>query len=392
MSEGKRGLDIIDYFLIILKWKKFLSFMAVIIFIISYLCIYFFIKPQYDSTALLIPTKQEQLGGFSSLLKNFGNLPIGLGNFGESSSMDRFKTIIYSRTNLDEIINKFNLCEDYDLKSVEKAEKELSNNITTEVTKEDAFTITVRAITPIKSSEMVNFIVDKLNTTYVDLNVRKSKDNRIFLESRYNEIKENLRIAEDSLKDYQKKSGVFLAEDQIKATIEEYAKLDANLAQKQIELKVIERMYGKNSPQLNSQKISVEEYSKKINDLKLNNDNTTLLLPLNSLPNKAIIYLRLYRDVKIYESMLEFIIPLYEQAKFEEQKGIPILQVIDYGVPSEKKSYPPRVLFSLIITFILLLLIFFVLIIKEIFKSSTNPKMNMIKDELRLFNNKKLFK
>jgi len=306
--------------------------------------------------------------------------------------MDRFKTIIYSRTNLDEIINKFNLCEDYDLKSVEKAEKELSNNITTEVTKEDAFTITVRAITPIKSSEMVNFIVDKLNTTYVDLNVRKSKDNRIFLESRYNEIKENLRIAEDSLKDYQKKSGVFLAEDQIKATIEEYAKLDANLAQKQIELKVIERMYGKNSPQLNSQKISVEEYSKKINDLKLNNDNTTLLLPLNSLPNKAIIYLRLYRDVKIYESMLEFIIPLYEQAKFEEQKGIPILQVIDYGVPSEKKSYPPRVLFSLIITFILLLLIFFVLIIKEIFKSSTNPKMNMIKDELRLFNNKKLFK
>ena len=389
MSEDKRGIDILDYFLIILKWKKFLSFLAIIIFILSYLYIYFFITPQYDSTALLLPTKQGQLGGFSSLLKSFGNLPIGLGDLGESSSMDRFKTIIYSRTNLDDIIKKFNLLDDYNLESMEKAEKQLIDNIKTEVTKEDAFSITVRAISPERSSEMVNYIVGKLNTSYVDLNVRKSKDNRIFLESRYNEIKENLRIAEDSLKSYQKKSGVFIAEDQIKATIEEYAKLDAQLAQKQIELNVIEQLYAKNSSQVNSHKITVDEFTKKIKELKTNEDNNTLLLSLKSLPNKAIIYLRLYRNVKIQESMLEFIIPIYEQAKFEEQKEIPILQIIDNGVPPEKKSYPPRVLFSLLITFILLLIIYLYLLIQEIFQNSTNPKVSMIRSELRLFNKKK---
>ncbi|MCZ7614320.1 MAG: hypothetical protein M5T52_12495 [Ignavibacteriaceae bacterium] len=48
-------------------------------------------------------------------------------------------------------------------------------------------------------------------------------------------------------------------------------------------------------------------------------------------------FLRLYRDIEIYTAILEFIVPIYEQAKLEEQKNIPVLQVIDYGVVPEKK-------------------------------------------------------
>lgn len=389
MKEEKNGLEIIDYLLIIVKWKKFLSFMAISVFIVTYLGIYFFIKPQYDSTALLLPTQQEQLGGFSSLLKSFSNLPIGIGDFGENTSMERFQTIIYSRTNLDNIINKFNLLDDYNLKSMEKAEERLSNNIFTEITKEDAFSITVRAISPRKSSEMVNYIVKKLNKTYVDLNVRKSRENRIFLESRYNEIKEYLKIAEDSLKSFQKKSGVLEAEDQIKATIDEYVKLDATLAQKQIELSVLEKIYGKKSPQVKVQKITVEEFNRKLTSLKMGENNNTLLLPLKSLPSKAMNYLRHYRKVKIYTSMLEYIIPLYEQSKFEEQKNIPILQIIDEGIPPEKKSYPPRILFTTLITFTILLINIFIFILRELFNRTSNPKAIELKKELLNFRTSK---
>ena len=86
--------------------------------------------------------------------------------------------------------------------------------------------------------------------------------------------------------------------------------------------------------------------------------------------------------------MLEFIIPLYEQAKFDEQKEIPILQVIDYGVPPEKKSYPSRVLFAVIITISSILFFLFYIIIKEILHKSTDPKIAMIKKELKVFKSK----
>ena len=86
--------------------------------------------------------------------------------------------------------------------------------------------------------------------------------------------------------------------------------------------------------------------------------------------------------------MLEFIIPLYEQAKFDEQKEVPILQVIDYGVPPEKKSYPSRVLFSLIITFASLLIVFLIILIREILQNSDNPKIAMLRKEMRLIKKK----
>ena len=390
MGEEKKDLDILDYFLIIVRWKKFLIIQSISVFVLAYLMIYLFIPPQYDSTALIIPSQQEQLSGITSLLKNFSNLPIGLGNIGQNNNIDRYKTIIYSRTNLDSVIDKFDLRNDYHLKSMEKTEKQLTNNITAEETKEGAFSITVRASSRKKAMEITNYIVNQLNKTMIDLSVRKSRDNRIFLGDRYNEIKANLKNAEDSLKLFQKRSGMLEAENQTKAIVEEYSKMEADLATKQIGLSVLKKIYGENSPQAKNQAITVEEFKSKLEALQSGKQGSPILLPLSSLPDKVVNYLRYYRDVKIYTSMLEFIIPLFEQAKFDEQKDVPVLQVIDYGVPPEKKSYPPRILFSAIITVIILLFTIFFLIVKDRIQNTTNPKLLELKQELKMTKKKKI--
>jgi capsule polysaccharide export protein KpsE/RkpR len=388
MSKDNGGFDILDYFLIFFKWKYFFLVQFISVMIISYLLIYFFIPPKYDSSALIIPSKQEQLSGLSSVLRSFSSLPIGLGGLSADNSIDRYNTIVYSRTNLDSVIKKFDLVKEYNLESVEKTEKALRKNITADETKEGAYSITVRASSPEKAANMTNYIVDRLNKTIIDLNIRKARDNKNFLGGRYNEIKTNLKNAEDSLKLYQKRTGVLEAEGQTKATIEEFSKMEAELATKEIELSVIKKIFGKEAPQVKNQEIAVKEFKDKLTGLQSGTEKNSLLLPLKSLPDKAVNYLRYYRNVKIYSSMLEFIIPLYEQAKFDEQKEVPILQVIDYGVPPEKKSYPSRVLFSLIITFASLLIVFLIILIKEIVQNSDNPKMAMLRKEMRLIKKK----
>ena len=84
---------------------------------------------------------------------------------------------------------------------------------------------------------------------------------------------------------------------------------------------------------------------------------------MEDLPEKFLTYFRLMREIEINSRMLQFLLPLYEQAKLEEQKEIPVLRVIDYGVPAPKKDYPPRLIFTLIILFgvfaILMIYIFF---------------------------------
>lgn len=377
MTEN-RSIDFLDYLIIILKWRKTLIIVAIITVILSYLSIYFFIPPEYDSISLIIPAQQDQFGGITSMLKNFGSLPLGLGGFSKNDEIDKYKTIIYSRSMLDKIILKFNLLSDYDLDSMEKARKKLKDKIEAEETPENAFAVKVRAYTPHKSAEINNFIIDELNRQIIELNIQKSKENRIFLEERYYEISSNLKMAEDALNLFQKRNRVFEIEEQAKKTIEEFALMEAELAKKKTELKILEKIYGENSPQVLVQSIAVSEYEKSYERFKAGLEKDQLLLSLKSIPNKSLEYLRLYRNVKIYSTMLEFIIPMYEQARFEEQKEIPILQIIDKAIAPEKKAYPPRLLFSILITLSTLFLILLIIVIRELIKESTNPKISEI--------------
>src|SRR6202012_5150021 len=81
-------------------------------------------------------------------------------------------------------------------------------------------------------------------------------------------------------------------------------------------------------------------------------DKGELYPPLRQLPRLAVPYADLYRRVKVEETVFELLTQQYEMARIEEAKDIPVVSVIDPpGIP-EKKSFPPRLLLSLLLTFL----------------------------------------
>lgn len=385
MAEDK-SIGFLDYLIILIKWKKFLIILFFGILILSYLAIFFLVPPKYESTALILPIDNQSDGGLSSLLQNFSDLPISIPGISSSGDItDLYNTIIYSRTNLEDVINKFHLLNDYGLESIEKGVKALESDILTDEPNDKSYSIKVYAITAPKAADMVNYIVQKLNNEVIRLNVAKSKDNRIFLQQRYNEVKNNLTVSEDSLKIYQQLSGILDAEEQTKSSIEEYAKIEADLAILQIKLSVLENLYGKDSPQYKSALLNVQAYQSKVQNLKGGQNQDDVLLATVSLPKKAMQYYRYFRDVEINEKILEFIVPLYEQAKFAEQKDIPILQVIDYGKAAEKRTYPKRTLTALIIAIIILTSTSILILLYELLAHSENPKVIFLRENLFRF-------
>jgi tyrosine-protein kinase Etk/Wzc len=387
-----RGFDLLDYFVLIVKWKRFLIIQFLITVGASYLLIYFLLPPQYDSMATIVAVEEQSINPISSITKSMGNLPfasLGLGQFSASEKYDLFNTIILSRTNLEKVIRKFDLMEDYGSESLEKTVKALKGNISLDVTTEMAYGIEVRASSPEKSVEMTKFLLDEVNSSVIDLNVRKSKENREFLERRYKEISANLAAAEDSLMLFQKKSGILEAENQIKATVELFANLESEVALKEIELAVLEKIYGKNASQTLNARINFEEFRNELNMLSKTGKKESAIVPLSTLPQKAMQYFRYFRDVEINQAMLEFIIPLYEQARFEEVKDVPVIQVIDYPSLPEKKAYPPRTIYALLISIFVVFFTSVVLIFKENLENSENPKLKFIRKELFKFSKNK---
>jgi tyrosine-protein kinase Etk/Wzc len=382
MSENQK-VSLWGIVVLIVMNKKKLIFLSILSLIVSYTAVFFLAEKQYEATATIIPLNESTMSGLSSLLNNVSSvLPMGLGSINKETDMNLYLTILYSRTSIENLIDRYNLQKLYKIKRHDDAIKIVRKMFVTKITMENAFTITVRTKSPLLAADMANYLVKYLNEKILELNVSKSKDNRLFLEKRYDEIVNNLRDAEDSLKIYQIKSGVFEAENQAKSSLEAYARMDADVAAKQVEIQVLNKMYGENSPNVRSAEISLRELKSKINKLKTTSDSGSVLLSLNSLPQKTLNYYRYYRNVRIYTEMLSYVMPMYEQAKFDEQKNVPILQIIDNAIPPERKAFPSRTSMSVIITCITMFVIISFIILKEILQKTDNEKLLFLKREL----------
>ncbi len=383
--EKENKVDLLDYFVILVKWKKLFILILIPTLVITYLAIYFLIDEQYDADALIVPAEDQSLGGISSLLSGLGNnLPFDIGGGNITQDMNLYYTIIYSRTNLMKIIDKFDLVNVYNLNKndkdyLEQALRILGNGINANETDNMAYQIEVTAKSPELAANITNYIVELLINKIIELRTQKSKNNRIFLENRILEIRTNLTASEDSLMVFQKKSGIIYPEEQFKGIVTAYTELETNLITKQIQKSIMEELKGKDSPSAKNLELEVTKFENKLREMRVKGDTEGVIPSLKNLPKNATDYVRYYREVEINNAILQFITPLYEQAKLEEKKDIPSLQVIDYAVPPAKKSFPPRTIFTLLITFVVFLITFIFILFKENEKLQRSVKMQYIK-------------
>lgn len=368
--------DFVDF---VVKRKELFVIVFLISLVMSYGLIFFLIGERFDATATIIPRQDMTMNLASTALKGLKGIPLNLGGgVSASDQMDLYKTIIYSRTMLESVVRKFNLVSVYgldttDIAFMEKALKRLKDEIETKETEESAFTITVRARTRQMSADMTNYIVRTMNDRIVELQVSRSRDNRIFLENRVHEIYSEIRIAEDSLRSYQERTGMLDVKSQLEGILKTHASLETDYVGKQLQLSIMRKMMNGEAPPVKELEIQVEEYAKRLRELRSEGDPGSPLLPLKSIPIISAGYVDRYREVEIDNLLLEFVMPLYEQAKIEEKKDYPVLQVIDYAVPPAKKSYPPRTLLALLGAFSITLVVILALMIRLEILKIRNP-------------------
>ena len=370
MSYDQNSITFSDYLYVIIKWRKLLLINLFIVILISTI-VAFIIPETYKSTArLTLPPSNSGLGGLSSILSGGKNDAISLGAklFGMSnSSEDLILGILYSTSSLSQVIERFNLYEYYGIsdRNKDKALKEIINDVLFEPNEYGLIEISVINESPKMSANIANYftkIVDSINTK---LNIENARNNRLYIEKRFLKNLEDVKNAEVDLADFQKKYGVFAIPEQIKLGIAVAGELEAQLAEKQILLYSLKGQLSENSEIYLGLKNEMEAIQRKIKDLNNNYKSEAdpkLLIPFNDITDIEIEYLRKYRELEIQNKILEFIYPLYEQAKIEEQKSIPTIMVIDKAVMPQLKYGPKKsfiIIFSLFVTLFLHLVLIF---------------------------------
>jgi uncharacterized protein involved in exopolysaccharide biosynthesis len=387
MPENKE-FHLLDYVDFLVKRKELLLLVFISSLLLSYLIIFLFVEEQYEATAVIIPRSDDASSMSGGILRSMKALPFGLGTKSPRTDLDLYSTVITSRSMMEDVINTFHLVQVYgldtsSLECMELAIKRLENEIVTKQTEELAFVLFARAGTRERASDMANYIIRRLNERIVELNVTKSRENREFLAGRVEAIGAQLREAEDSLRAYQERTGLLDAKSQLQGIVAAHTSLESELAAKRIQQGILERMYDKGSPQVQEAGIQIDAFEKKLQQMRTESNPGSPLLPLKQLPRTLVEYLRRYRAVELNALLMEFVLPLYEQAKLEEKKEYPIIQIIDYAVPPAKKSWPPRTWFALICATSATILVYVVLLVRASLLGATDPRWLAVMSHLR---------
>lgn len=389
------GSTFIEFLTVVVKYRWFLLWFVLII--TTGATAYALLAPKwYKSTASVLPAEKTDLlstlSGLSNLAKGFSASKGLAALTGANSESDRYMAILMSATVTDDVIKKFDLRKDYDMEDdyYEKVVKEWQSNFELEIQDEGNLTLTVYDKNPQKAADIANYLIERLNQLNTSLSVTNAKANREFVEKRYFQNITDINNLENAMKEFQQRYGVIAVPEQLEATVKSMSEIYAELYKKEIELNVFKQTYGKDHPLTVTSEIEMNEVKKKIDMLNKGTDSSQkdvkLLIPFKQAPELGNEYLKIYRNLEIQYKILEFVQPLYEQAKVEEARNTPSVLVLDKAFPADRKSKPKASIFALVslVSSILLglFIVFFAEMIKKM-KIYAPDNYNFIKNQIR---------
>jgi tyrosine-protein kinase Etk/Wzc len=353
--------SLISYIEVVYSYKKLIILSTLSVGIILAFLMFFVVKPVFLSTATLKTVTKSGIG-ISSLISG-GSLPDigGLDELGGGGSgakeLALYEQIISSRRCLEDLIVKYDLMNQYEHKYMQDAVKDFRENLlfVSKNIKSGTMSVGVYDYSPEKSKEMSEFLISQLNKINIEMNVQSAKNNRIFIEERYNLTRKELRNAEDSLKYFQDIYGV--APDIVaKATTQTSITLEAEVKSEEVKLELLKKILSPDQSEVKTQEAKIAALKRELDNIR-NSDDPSEKLRLKGTPQTILDYIRLTRNVEIQNKLLVFLLPIYEQAKIEEVKEMPSVILLDPPVVPEVKVKPKRlttIFIGILATFILL--------------------------------------
>jgi tyrosine-protein kinase Etk/Wzc len=311
-------------------------------------------------TRIFPPQEKGGMNLAAQLLGQGGAGLIGLagGVAGVKSQGELFVEMIKSRTVLDRIVDRFDLLNLYRLGLLnfdrkryrQDARKRLLELLTVrEDRKSGIIILTVEDKDPKRAAEMANAFVEELKSLRGGLAISEAGQRRMFFEEQIQHTKVSLARAEEEIKGFQQRTGMFQVDAQARAIIEGIARLRAALAVKEVEAKVLRSFATAQNPDMQRVEEEIRALRAELEKVETSKGHGfDPLMPSARVPEMATEYLRKLRQLKYNETLYELLSKQYELAKLEEARDAVVIQVIDRAVPPERKARPQRALIILL--------------------------------------------
>lgn len=354
-------INLLDLLLVLAKrWRMIVGVPFVVAVITAIITL--FMPNVYTAKTMIIPSDDGSGGMASALMSQLGGLAGLAGGLGGKTTADLYVTMLTSEALEDPIIDKFKLIDRFEAKYRTDVYKRLNDMSKIALGKKDGvITITVDDKDPKLAAAIANMYVAELGKFASGLNMVQAGQSAGFYQKRIAETKADLDKAADALKQFQQKNKVIAPTDQAQATISYIAQLKGQLAVQEVQLAALLRQFTDNSQEVKNARASIGNLRGQISRLE-GQGGGGAIPGVGSVPALGEQYLKLMRDFKIQEAVLEMLTKQHELSQLNQTKDLAPFQVLEKAKVPERKSKPKRslivILAALSAGFLMILLAF----------------------------------
>lgn len=338
------SFSVVDLFVFIVRrWWKML--IALACFGGLGVALAFLLPKRYRAEVKLLPVTQESglVGAISTLQSQLGITGLSIPGAGGGGEMLFYGEILRSQTITDYVMDSCSLLERLDVADRIKAREELAGMTAYKLTTpEQVFVIEVVGPDNVLVADVANTYAQALDYYLTHSSTTRGRYLREFIEGRLAQAEVDMKAAQDSLTEFQRKHKLPMLNPEVGGQIQAFAELKAQAMQKELELEYMRSFSTANNPQ----------YETARRELAL------IQAKLASLPPVASRYLELYRDFMVQQEIYMLLMQQYEQAKLMEAKDTPLISILERVEPPPLPYFPPKKLVVLAALLVGVVLIF----------------------------------
>lgn len=336
--------------------------------VLAGLAIAFLIPKRYTSTARIMPP--DNSGSSVAMLAaltghNAGDLgalgALAGGLLGGRTSSALFVDLLRSGNVSGALIDRFQLQRAWHKRYRVDTAKYLAHHTSiVDDKRSGVITIEVQDGDPVRARDLAQGYLDELNRVVTHTSTSAAHQQRVFIERRLATVQSDLEQAQLALSDFSSSHSMINVTEQERAMVDAVARLQAQQIVGQSEVDSLRQIYGDSNVRVRAAQARVGELGRQLQKMSgsaapLSTDGQAsdtagaLYPPLRQLPRLGVMYVDLYRRVRVQEQVFELLTQQDEMARIAEARDIPVVSVIDVPGIAEKKSFPPRLLVTLVI-------------------------------------------
>lgn len=256
-----------------------------------------------------------------------------------ATSPETFIAILESRRLRERIIERFDLVHAFRTKGVEDALRKLKKHAWVELENTGIISVTVEDRQRDRAAAIANAMIEELDKINVELRIYRARRARQHLEAQLAETRSRLSAAEESLAVFQSANLAVALDEQAKAAITAMAELEAQAMALRVRKATVEGYATESNPEYRALARELDALEGQLREFEVSSAGE---LTFSRLPALGLRLATLTRDAKVGEALLAVLTEEYEQARLDEAKETPVVQVLDTAVPAERRSWPKR--------------------------------------------------